>query len=1592
MDVEYVILNEGKKKTIYIVQARPIVHDMKQQQPSYLDLNHPIVQSLTKLDGQAIGAAGGALRFINGTAGSVVKKGIGEALSSYQSRDNKNDVQAILIGKMAPATSHEATAFRSESKPVMAIEKDFDTLAGWAESEGAKLILDTQQQFVAQWKESFNPEQEKIIENFVDNNLAKKGWISYPLPQRISLQGDITPEQREILFRELDAKLFGGTSIQDKLKNFKLPVNKLAQQLKDWIFLVKTGTQQEASDALANLWVVFNFMPPQPDYAERINQLQTHAARIISYLLENLTIGSGDENYLGKRLFPTHFLETILFQHHKDSEGLYGDSVIKLWTQMNEEKKGVETVTTTDAYGKLIGILTSHGLTQDLKDNWKDFINTLDTTGKSMQDIMKVSKMQRQVAWLEKSIQALKPGNKNDELRQKLLEDLAEVQSELGAQTISDDDKNKAKFYQMLITLGKLDMLDLWLHTSFYVSLLIQQSDNLIKNFRTTNPVFKADNQGLADLETLWKTLHDNWNRLQHFDQFKNHTDCPQNPGYHTPMFQFQLKFVEQWETLIENWNKSPLAQLIKEFDNSEAFLIELLKYKQLIEDVNVAGFEDPTTFLKNWNAFQADPGNILDYFIHNNLFIQKFKDAQGLGKLAALGVMEELVTKFDAAIKAVTGSTKFIVTQLADGKSFDTIRADEASVKKQISTQKDKIFAFHLMLEKYLDLLQQWYILLKTQSSHYEEPLKNYKDGSGYDNLTVKTVLEQKVPSILNNLQSKTASPAELQSSPGGFHVGGATIGSQANWERSKPETHEDFFTFCHQSLLVIIAKFSGKYGIKPEQLPKALEIINTKITELEYQLIKAYQLGTLLRGNTLTLLYNFPQNQHSASIKVTYNKSLKSILISCSMFGANHRDRWSQCKDYIELECSLAKLPVTSYFKGRGIDVEWVLTDIKATPDQVIIGRVEETLNTISAIILGMCAIAPTANITSALKTDTQRLLKIIELSVPPPVGRSSRIHCSLPTALSDLSTDNYTEDVINQLIAITQELLEPGSEYALNSEILFYRKKYAPEVLNNPTGNKEVFYGITPNNFYELAGTNDIETYKHTNIRAIITKLLELRDILSADQKQAFLKLIKAHQEYIVDQWNQIKIAPSHGGYGYGYGGGYGHSPEVNLKTFFETLPDTDLKTEVLRQLVTQSDYGNNSAVYNAYYRNAPYGTPKVQPLLGADLKQFFVQRGSNILRTPACTALYQKVGNNMTQVEKESFVRLVGDALAHKDYLIRENANTLFATLQQDNSLQNTLAPYLKKINAVKLKQLDTLIVKMANDATDNSFEQALELIAKTTGKYNRSILSAIKIERHNASIKAEFQSVRDDISDEQWKNKFDDLVKACFRKKLEGEYVTSITRYNYSSYGNETTYTTNPLVLYIIDTIYEKFPHDQNLINLADAQLLDSIKHDALDTIIKTNQDEQDLFVQRAVTALGRKQAWELEALEKNAIRSYYSNLSSIEKLFAALIFLDAGVKSADFLKSVINEAKGLLSNHYSNSRDKDLAKKVLQKIIAIWDGLSFMQTPPGYTKKMLEDLVKPPAYGSSGYGSGYSSGYTPSSYGSGWSSGSGGYN
>ncbi len=116
MDVEFVI----KDNIIFIVQARPIVHKKEVAGPSYL--RDGLVGTMFKAD--TIGAAGGSVREINSKDQVLVASTIGGALNSYLSKDfNGKNIKAVLVGAMAPSTSHEATTFRNEGVPVLYVEE-----------------------------------------------------------------------------------------------------------------------------------------------------------------------------------------------------------------------------------------------------------------------------------------------------------------------------------------------------------------------------------------------------------------------------------------------------------------------------------------------------------------------------------------------------------------------------------------------------------------------------------------------------------------------------------------------------------------------------------------------------------------------------------------------------------------------------------------------------------------------------------------------------------------------------------------------------------------------------------------------------------------------------------------------------------------------------------------------------------------------------------------------------------------------------------------------------------------------------------------------------------------------------------------------------------------------------------------------------------------------------------------------------------------------------------------------------------------------------------------------------------------------------
>lgn len=468
MDVEFVIFEEPANKTshIYIVQARPIVHNKTQPLPSHLNFNNKKVGSMPFLPIFAIGYGGGELKFITDNNQVIVKKTIGAALDDYLERSDKNNVKAILVQEDACETSHEATAFRSELKPVICVGDNFSVIEQWIKSEPVGLIIDTQQQRMVKWE----GDDELTLDNFKANDLAMDGWIAYPMALQLSVYGVVSGNELKTLKNNLKAILTSeqDTEFEKQLTEYnKNPIHFLHQKLA----IIKTGDISEAKQALKFLLVpvsrIYNSsLKENTAYRHRIEKLFVYILQVCSQLIPQLTVSPADEaNYLSKRLFPIHILETLLFQDHSDHDGLYGDSVIKIWRQMHEEAKSAKALTSKEDFTKLLGILGNYALTDQLRNNWKQFITDLGTQGLPWAVLEQKTRELKRISLLVNAAKNVNAPEKSAAQLAftKLTDQLKKIEAELGTKA----NKQKIDFYNTIKTLNRLSIMELWLHTSF---------------------------------------------------------------------------------------------------------------------------------------------------------------------------------------------------------------------------------------------------------------------------------------------------------------------------------------------------------------------------------------------------------------------------------------------------------------------------------------------------------------------------------------------------------------------------------------------------------------------------------------------------------------------------------------------------------------------------------------------------------------------------------------------------------------------------------------------------------------------------------------------------------------------------------------------------------------------------------------------------------------------------------------------------------------------------------------------------------------------------------------------------------------------
>ena len=545
-------------------------------------------------------------------------------------------------------------------------------------------------------------------------------------------------------------------------------------------------------------------------------------------------------------------------------------------------------------------------------------------------------------------------------------------------------------------------------------------------------------------------------------------------------------------------------------------FLSELSSYKQKIDALNLEGVVDPSKFLKVWEDFFK---NVLSYFISDEFKTAFVKSQTKIEKLVAITLMEALISKYDSSIKAMENSGEFKIVDYDMPQNIKEVIESIngfSTVYKEINEKRNRIFTFSFMLYYYFIILQQWYDLLEAAGIR----LVNYylskdlvKDVIQWPSVSGKYTFAK----ALLSCSKQTNKFEQLQVRPdGSFNVNISMLGSGADLCSGELQTLEEFFTFTHQSIAVIIGKLLDNYGPPEESFPNVVKRLISKIRELKLplELGAVYPLSKKLENKSLILKYNCPLGQHSALINIEYKSSKtakqKPLLnVSVAIFGDDQCARFSVARDYVEIYCSASGLTpdkTVLEFKQaeKEIQCTWAVQGSYQDNDEVIAGVVAGIELSIMMTILTKKL--PIYGYFSK-EGVTQRKIgeKTIELSAQD--GRS-RICLPLDYVVDPTMPIFYLgipNEMQKQLLRkILDKLADSHSDYSINTKILLYKNGF--DLLNAP---EIKYYGITKDNFnleYLQQSTSaqqardqkyyyELACKRYDELNANIKKMLEL-----------------------------------------------------------------------------------------------------------------------------------------------------------------------------------------------------------------------------------------------------------------------------------------------------------------------------------------------------------------------------------------------------------------------------------------------------------------------------------------------------------------
>ncbi len=376
MDVEFVI-NEDEK-TLYIVQARPLVYDRNTPKASYII--NPDTITAQKLTGSAIGVAGGALRHCTSADQLIAAGTIKQALSQYQdlSGAQKEQIQCIIIGTMAPTTSHEATAFRSESKPVLYCH-NLQTVEEWLKQSNTNILISPQQGLIINFGD-----QPTSVQQLITDQSAALGWTNYPIEPYLSLIPEFN-ENASLTLENIRALL------PESIDKEQFKKEALTQRIpwKQLLGAIKIKQENGARVALAALLyeiqeIIQNTsenMKLDEDLTNKIQFLQSYLMYCAQNITKTLQFEPTHARY-PQRLFAIRFLESLLYQQPLLNEIINGYSVTtvvakEVVPEQQIIKEATETGISLDDMSVQLMKIKKFAMTPELENEWTTFVQQL---------------------------------------------------------------------------------------------------------------------------------------------------------------------------------------------------------------------------------------------------------------------------------------------------------------------------------------------------------------------------------------------------------------------------------------------------------------------------------------------------------------------------------------------------------------------------------------------------------------------------------------------------------------------------------------------------------------------------------------------------------------------------------------------------------------------------------------------------------------------------------------------------------------------------------------------------------------------------------------------------------------------------------------------------------------------------------------------------------------------------------------------------------------------------------------------------------------------------------------------------------------